>query len=155
MYLYNKFGDAKPYDNRGYNMMVQTIREYKNIFQHICTPIDPFLYIKRSFDLDICKNTFDGNNLYVKDWNKLIERRDIIRPNGYIMLFYECRGTYDDIYSKRLKKYIDRGFELKKHAKYNEIIEYMKMLSQENTINKNLLNYVADGTLDLESFDSD
>lgn len=142
--------------------MTCTIREYNDIFQHICVPLEPMQYIKRSFDLDICKVAFDGKELYVRDWDKLFSRRDTIRPNAYIMLYYENSTSFEEIYEKRYNKYEQKGFKIIRHPKHDEMIEYMKELSLElyeedkdrdPDIPRNLLYFVKNGQLNLENFD--
>jgi hypothetical protein len=156
IYLRDLFGDQ--YKTSGpYSDFTDTIRTY-SIFQHICVPLSPLGYIKSSFDMDICKVAFDGKTLFVRNWDKLIERKDIIRPNGYIMLFYHGSGEYKSIYQKRLKKYTEKGFQLEKHKNHDIIIEYMEELAKEikfkaDCRSGNLLHYVVDGTLNLELFD--
>ena len=156
-YLYNKFGDETNCHNLGYDRIKYRNREYKDIFNHICTPIDSLLYIKRSFELDICKNSFNGNNLYIKDWNKLIERRDYIRPSEYTMVFIGGRYYNKYLCKSRMQKYENKGFKINRHPKHDKMIKYMNSLAKNKRLGsnslKNLLDYVADGTLDLESFD--
>jgi len=46
-------------------------------------------FILATFDLDICMSGFDGRNLYVRSWDKLIYKKDYIKPNTKFMLnFY-------------------------------------------------------------------
>lgn len=46
--------------------------------------------INASYDLDICKNYFNGRELIVRSWKKLIYRYDYIKCNmRYVMKYYE------------------------------------------------------------------
>jgi hypothetical protein len=80
-------------------------------------------FIKASFDLDICQNIFDGNKLQIKNVNKLIYKYDYIKPNTRFMLsVYEPDEKYDNkCTEKRMEKYLERGFDIKFHPKYDEI----------------------------------
>lgn len=89
-------------------------------------------FINASYDLDICKSCFDGENLYVRSWKKLFERYDYIKCNmRFVTKFY--RDTGDDesgidleITEHRAEKYRSRGFKIFPHPKTNEIIESIK-----------------------------
>jgi len=80
-------------------------------------------FIKASFDLEICQNIFDGKNLQIKNLNKLIYKYDYIKPNTRFMLsVYEPDKEYDNkCTEKRIHKYLERGFNIKHHPKYDEI----------------------------------
>lgn len=111
------------------------------------------LHMKRTLDLDICKSSWDGNRIYVKDWNKLFKRKDYIRPNTRIMKFYI--GDAKDCEMRR-KKYKKRGFNIRLHPNFiqmeNAINSISKVKYGRNNINP-ILQHVLDGTLNLESFD--
>jgi hypothetical protein len=136
---------------------VRIVRKYYYKFQHVALPLEPLTYIRRSFDMDICKVCFDGDKLYVRNWTKMIERKDNISPNGHIMLFSDDNTILEESYNKRLEKYTNRGFILTRHPYHDTIIEQMEKLalrvkkSEYNSCG-NLLKYITDGTLDLEQF---
>jgi hypothetical protein len=160
MYLYKTFPSKNPDPVELYSQHCHTLRSYGNIFQHICTCLPPLTYIPRAFDLDICKVAYTGSKLYVKNWTKLIERSDFLRPNGYIMSYYHQNLKLEKIYDTRLEKYEQKGFKIYKHPKHDLIIKYMKLLAdkvicQDNLSGShfNLLSFVKDGTLNLEEFD--
>jgi hypothetical protein len=111
-------------------------------------------FIKRSFDLDICKNIFDGNNIHIYDITKLIYRYDVIKPNPKFMtLVYDFRNNENDdinrrpipIYKsmldateekqtkQRIDKYIERGFNITYHPKYKEIKQHISDCISANT----------------------
>lgn len=148
-YMYNKEGKYEYFD---YDSMTYSTRMFYGKIQHICLPLSPMLHIKRTFDLDICKSAWDGNNIYIKNWNKLFEKKDYIRPNTKIMeLYTERRG-----YQCRMDKYTARGFDIHLHPNFKEIEAYINSLTttkgKRNNINP-ILRYVRDGKLDLERFD--
>lgn len=134
-----------------------SIKHQKNLIQII--PIDLKLrddeksviprFIKSSFDLDICQNYFDGKFLYVRNVHKLIHKYDFIKPNTKFMLQVYDIGDNDD--SKRIRidsndqddyenmntkdrinKYINRGFDIKYHPKYDEIKLYIRETLENN-----------------------
>jgi hypothetical protein len=125
------------------------------VFQHIPLPVDPFLYIHKSFDLDICKVIFNGTKLYVKDWMKLITKKDTIRPNVKILFFYDA-FDHDKKHRDRFDKYTNRGFKLTKHKNYNDVMHKISELSKISLCYSDVNNYMAhiiEGDFDLEKFD--
>lgn len=133
-YLYQKY----KYDNKTYKF-VFCVRDfhtkYKKI-QHIMVPLNPINYINATFDMEICKNFFDGEKLYIKSWNKLINRSDYIKPNGLLMEYYVDTSKVKELSFNRLKKYKERGFNVQLHPKYDEIKTFIeeKMITQTDHI---------------------
>jgi hypothetical protein len=85
-------------------------------------------FISSTFDLDICKSNFDGEQLYIKNINKLIYRYDYIKPNTLCLLIdYHTDNQYDisELTNIRMKKYISRGFDIKLHPDYDKIVEHV------------------------------
>lgn len=95
--------------------------------QHIALYMNPIKFINMTFDMEICKNYYDGKNLYVKSWTKLIQRKDYIKPNGLLMSFYTNDYEVDELSEKRRIKYIKKGFDVTLHPNYGKI----KNINQE------------------------
>jgi hypothetical protein len=113
-------------------------------------------FIKASFDLDICQSFFDGKKLCIKNIFKLMYKYDFIKPNTKFMLqIYDIDKKYvnnvncyhgdkikissedEDLYENkstedRINKYINRGFDIKYHPKYNEIKLHIKETFENN-----------------------
>jgi hypothetical protein len=108
--------------------------------------------INATYDLDICKSYFDGDNLYVRCWEKLFRRSDYIKCNMKFAMHYyqnnnEEEPTNMDKTESRLKKYRSRGFNIELHPQNSDIITYitdiMKLPHVKNgvqAVNDNLLN---------------
>jgi hypothetical protein len=135
----------KKYDSHIYNDIVYIIRQYvlsvdkKIPLQHILIRHNIKEFIDKSFDIDICKNMYNGN-LQVYSWDNLIQRSSCIKPtwiliSGYISNMIEdyeddnedIKGI-DNIYfykknMKRINKYINRGFNIYLHKNFNQIGE--------------------------------
>lgn len=140
-----------------YDTPSHRVKNYGPTFKHIILPLEPLKYISRSFDLGICKVVFDGDNLFVRHWSKLVEHYDLIKPSGFIMYFYTQPNHYERICEGRSEKYTKIGFKITKHHNYEVILNYTMELARSVDTNKrgivDLLAYVMDGTLNLESFD--
>lgn len=99
--------------------------------QYIMTTKNPKDFIDNIFDLDICKNYFDGEKLYIKNFAKLDGKYDYHKPlNGAAKYLYQSET--DNTAESRMQKYIDRGFNIHKHDKFDEI---------ENSLNELIENY--------------
>jgi hypothetical protein len=125
-------------------------------FQHIYIGADPKKFIKHTFDMDICQNFFDGKQLCVSRWDKLIDKKDFIKPNALLLKFYLEHDTKDysnekaykdDIYQTcldksevRMKKYQERGFQIELHPKYDQIMEYIYQKKPNRTYAHELVN---------------
>jgi hypothetical protein len=92
--------------------------------------------ILSSFDLDICKNGFDGKNLYVRSWEKLIYKHDEILPNHQLICSWYIRSEKElrKICARRTKKYTARGFVITQHPKFKEIFKYMSKMTKIHVI---------------------
>ncbi len=122
-------------------------------------------FISASFDLEICQCMFNGKNVYIKNINKMINKFDYIKPNTRFMVsVYERDNKLEDIQTKtRMKKYIERGFDIKLHPQYDEIDNFIiNTLSSNkynavNTINngrhQNNIKYIDNGEIDLTKYD--
>ena len=135
--------------------------KYKNKIQVIPIALSKgsWKFILASFDLDICKNGFDGQNLYIRSWNKLINRKDYIKPNTKVLIhtyFHRyCAEEIDEkITKERLEKYKSRGFNIKKHPKYNEIKNEISDILNNDILNytKDTIKYIEDGLIDLDKY---
>jgi hypothetical protein len=128
---------------RNYGMI---IRQHVN-FQHIPIRCDPKELINKSFDTNILKNIFDGENLYVWSWDLLRSKKDYMKSSGVVYHNY-CRfarvqktmdqklhmkgeymnhfNEFDKKTEKRIQKYQNRGFSLVRHPRYKEIVHHLK-----------------------------
>jgi hypothetical protein len=133
-------------------------------------------FIKSTFDLDICKNIFDGKSLQIKNLNKLIYKYDYIKPNTRFMFTiyeYDDEET-KDVFKERMKKYLERGFNIEIHPEYDKIDKYVidilklkkyNMWGHQNCIinntyekfdlHQNNIKYIDNGEIDLSIFDID
>lgn len=85
-------------------------------------------FINASFDLEICQSIFDGQKLYIKNVNKIIQKYDYIKPNTRFMLTvypYQIKDI-KDVTNKRMEKYQEKGFNIQKHPKFDEINQHIK-----------------------------
>jgi len=134
-------------------------------------------FIKSTFDLDICKNIFDGKKLQIKNLNKLIYKYDYIKPNTKFMLTiyeHDDENENEEATKKRMGKYLERGFDIKLHPEYDKInifvINILKSKKYniwghqnciiDNTyekfdIHQNNIKYVDNGEIDLSVYDLD
>lgn len=117
--------DMKKYkhDFRLYGQ-VYNIRDWfinNTSLQIISLYMDPIKYIDTTFDMDLCKSYFNGNSLVVKSWDKLFQRKDFIKPNGLLMLYYTNEINVENLSEKRMLKYNNRGFNIQLHPFYNSI----------------------------------
>lgn len=111
---------------------------YNKTLQHIIIRSrDVKKFIDNSFDLDICKTYFDGENLFIKDINKLINKCDEIKPFSILMMYYVLStGNYQHKLSEeRINKYIERGFKISKIKNYDNM--YKDLLDHILTFYKN------------------
>lgn len=130
--------------------------------QVIPVPMDIKKFISGSFDLDICKSSFDGKQLQVRSWSKLIYRRDYIKyTHSFVMEYYEtvCNaeyGQYEPI-ADRAVKYRNRGFDIKQHPQMQEIDKHVRAAiatGRHTTVYgyQEKIKFVADGSIDLDLF---
>jgi hypothetical protein len=117
--------------------------------------------ISASYDLDICKSSFDGDKLYIRSWKKLICKYDYIKYNArFIMAVYDIKtkaGIDKDITLERLEKYKSRGFDIKLHPNSDDINKHIinAINSGKYLINRNnhdKIRYIEDGSIDLNKF---
>lgn len=102
-------------------------------------------FIWKTFDMDLLKNYFDGQELRVANYSTKFSRSDFIKPNFYILMkTYDIHTKCDQIVhnwqckcgvisrgitKKRIKKYNQRGFHVTKHPKYRELfMEYAQII---------------------------
>lgn len=133
-YLYEtyKIYDSKPF-NFTYRIRAFHIKDKNKKLQQIAVELDPSDYINMTFDMEICKNYFDGNNLYIKSWDKLIKRSDYIKPGNLLMLkeYIKRNVSCLELSKIRMNKYIKKGFNISLHPKYKEIKLYIENLILE------------------------
>ena len=123
--------------------------------------------INATFDLDICKNIFNGRELMVRSWHKLLYRRDYIKCHMRgVMNFYsnfekttkDLRHSppYVDLTSLRLKKYRSRGFDIDPHPQTAEMISEIDdvLASPMYQLDKrcNKFQAIMDGTINLDKY---
>ncbi len=99
-YLYRKcnFSPELRAGNSGTNALNSYFRvnnSTTNKFQHIATKHNPNKFIYVTYDLDICKNVFNGQSLTVKSWDKLIRKRDVITPTYLLNMGIQYMRTVD------------------------------------------------------------
>ncbi len=115
-------------------------------------------FISASFDLEICQNIFDGNHLYIKNVNKLLEKYDYIKPNTRFMLnvYPEQTDSINLVTDNRMQKYIKKGFKIQRHSKFDEINQYIKYIIDANKYSDGnrhyLINYIDDGSINLSNY---
>jgi len=122
-----QFLNVDPNNNScGYNIICSCVNNYK-IFQHILIPFNLPKFIFNYFDMDICSNMYYNDRLYVKSWDKLFSRIDIIRPDCVLgMTLASINESKTRILEKtntRIIKYNQRGFKITKHPQYDQIFE--------------------------------
>ena len=100
--------------------------------QHIVVDRNPIIYIDMSFDMDICKNYFDGKKLCIKSWNKLINRQDYVKPNALLMVNYTNNSNVRELSKKRIEKYRNRGFDIDWHPLYDQIVDEIETIINLN-----------------------
>jgi len=118
-------------------------------------------FIRSSFDLEICQSIFNGRSLYIKNLDKILYKYDYIKPNTRFMLqVYEQDNNHEKKISiDRMNKYIERGFDIKHHPKYNEIDEFIKTTLSSNkysTMNgrhRYNIKYIDNNEIDLSKYD--
>ncbi len=115
-------------------------------------------FINASFDLEICQSIFDGQKLYMKNVNKIIQKYDYIKPNTRFMLTvypYQIKDI-KDVTNKRMKKYQKKGFNIQKHPKFDEINQHIKDIIESKRYGVNnyeyMINYIDDGSIDLSKY---
>jgi len=135
------------------------------------TPINKL--INASYDLDICKNIFNGRELIVRSWKKLLYRYDYIKMGfSFMVNFYESSPCYcnkeictcdmwdyhinKDRTLDRMNKYRQRGFNVKEHPNNKQIIEYIKKSLEPDGVHKtfgyNSIEFIENGSLNLDTF---
>jgi hypothetical protein len=117
------------------------------------TPINKF--IDATYDLDICKSYFDGENLYVKSWHKLVYRRDYIITSIRLNDAHFGISRFEinnEITQARMRKYKTRGFDIIPHPQDDEIIKYLIELKYWNERCSNLCGAIEYGHIDMNQF---
>ena len=130
--LYNECYNVRDFMVQGTNL------------QHIRIECDVRKYINNVFDLDICKNFFDGSRLYIRSTHKLIEKYDYIKPNAQLMELY-MGADLETKLEDRLKKYTLRGYNIRRHPKFDEIVAYISNAKEYNrSVNLPTFKYAYD-----------
>ena len=113
--------------------------------------------ILATYDLDICKNIFDGKNLYVRSWKKLIYKFDYQKPNT--KFFFRLYGSVPNIKPfserdlKRQNKYIGRGFNIMMHPQYQEIVDEVNtLIGLDEQYHFDLIPMIEDGSINLDKY---
>lgn len=134
-------------------------------------------FIKATFDLEICQNSFDGKSLYIKNMKKLIYKYDYIKPNTrFILSIYEqdvkIKNNNENKTKERMKKYIKRGFNIQFHPQYYQINENIALILKKQKYNfyghqnckedkrfeidsytQDYIRYIDNGEIDLSKHD--
>lgn len=125
-----------------YEGPIYMIRNYavthNKTLQHIIVRSkDVKKFIDNSFDLDICKTCFDGENLFVKNMDKLIHKHDEIKPFSVLMMYYvfSMDKHQHKLTEERMKKYISRGFNISKNKNYEQM--YGDLINHISTFYRN------------------
>jgi hypothetical protein len=101
------------------------------LFNHIPVGyVSPMRFIYYSFDMDIVKVAYHKGKLYVKNWNKLIQRKDLIIPASLALLGHvQSPGErwYKEValqkMEQRKNKYQERGFSITETDKKEELLD--------------------------------
>lgn len=144
-YLYKNVGYSGHVTS--YGNITRTIRNY-GIFQHITIVINLPKLIMDSYDMKLCSNMYYKDKLYIKSWNVLFSRTDVIKPDRLSGL------TRKDVRIKsetRMKKYIEKGFYITKHKNYNNMLNY---IAAPDKFSEDYDFYEPAGTRTLERFNT-
>jgi len=131
-------------------------RPQGSLIQAIPVPMDVKRMISASFDLDICKSSFDGRRLTVRSWRKLIERYDYMKCNTrYFMTFYNVHGQCVIVNPKkkmgpRIRKYGARGFNIQRHPLLEQIAHELIEIIEDSIPGP--ISFVINGTIDLDKY---
>lgn len=168
-YLHSTYPGNKTLEHSGHQF------ECCDTIQVIPIPMPIPKFVNSTFDLDLCKNIFNGNDLMVRDWNKLISRRDHIKPNTETLwnFYHEGYETVDDYMLdrmpsksrtalKRIEKYRSRGFDIQTHPLFDEIEREINTVfgSHRYMIGSNIgfdsvydkMMYITDGSINLDKY---
>lgn len=104
------------------------INDFK--IQHTLIGFEPRKYINLSFDMDICKNYFDGENIFIKNLNKIISKKDYLKPIS-VLTSYLYYNAHLNIDAKRLSKYKNKGFDIEYHPKFDDILKKGKKIKED------------------------
>lgn len=90
--------------------------------------------ILASYDLDICKVGFDGQNLYVRSWWKMIYRFDHMIPNNILMesLYPDDSEFTAHRMVVRTEKYRQRNFHILHHPLHDDILMEIRKLRHKS-----------------------
>ncbi len=118
-------------------------------------------FISASFDLEICQSIFDGRILHIKNINKILNKYDYIKPNTRFMLHVYPQDDNEEktLTMTRMSKYIERGFDIKTHPKYNEIEEFVSNTLKSNKYSidnrryQYNIKYIDNDEIDLSKYD--
>ena len=109
--------------------------------------------ISATYDLDICKSSFDGEHLSVRSWKKLIYKYDYIKSNTKAIICVYDERSEKDALTKRMNKYRSRGFDIKLHPQIKEMNSLIEnVYSCNGKTDDKMLERIADGTIDLEKY---
>lgn len=92
-------------------------------------------FITSAYDMDLVMNGYDGQTLYIKNWNVLFNRSDFIRPSMGL-LFRHNVEYYKENTNTRLAKYRERGFDIAKHPKYDDMFEKIISMDKVDTVDE-------------------
>lgn len=149
--------DAKTIDNLQNTIQIIPVNLKRRAGERSVIP----RFINVSFDLEICQNIFDGNNIYIKNLNKLIYKYDFIKVNTMFTLAY-YPGMYDPpfydykrkVTMKRMDKYNARGFNIQLHPQHDEMYNNINKLFNKKINRRKIIKFVDDGTIDMSIYDN-
>nr|WIL03435.1 hypothetical protein Cplu_556 [Cedratvirus plubellavi] len=111
--------------------MYKSKHEKELLFNHIPIGyVSPMRFIYYSFDMDLVKVAYHKGKLYVKNWNKLIQRKDLIVPASLALLGKVTspgERWYKEVALEKMEyrknKYQERGFSITETDKKEELLD--------------------------------
>lgn len=73
--------------------------------------------------------------MYIHDINKLISKTDCIKPFSQSVKFFYVKDV-NNTTENRMKKYMEKGFNINLHEKYDEILEKISTEVNKYSLNK-------------------
>lgn len=154
------------YDTPHHNLRGEDISQIKHRIQIIPIAMEVkegeknFIprFIKATFDLEICQNYFDGKNVYIKNYDKLVKKYDYIKSNSkFIFSIYQSeKDKSEESTMKRMSKYTERGFKISLHPQYNQMKQEIDdIIDKEYKHGRHydIFKHIANGEIDLSKYD--
>lgn len=100
-----------------------TLKDTPVIYNFIGTRFDPIEYVMTCFDLSIVRNYYDGKNVVIKyPLHIVLMRAHLLRFTDSMRFLYDVPSRV----MERIRRYEARGFAIKRHRKYNCLLEMCK-----------------------------